>query len=459
MDSSSSSCPSFNDWLDEGDLKIVWTLLAVGVVLIVYGDNCLTRKGLTETIEDFIYYLWGRHHKNTKPTHERAETTKSTGGKGAFYSTIRTEQNFCRDLVDPDVVVPNQTNKHSYEPFNFPATFYAFTGSALLRAFEYIFHTRYLHALVINSFGWGCICSAGSTVLWNVMSWDHYCVDQGFNSDTFASTYIEMFGEKLSTVLGQFLFFPIFCMTGQLRFVLGRWREWQANCYALKDQFAYVGQSLGSLTNVSVPRPVAAEQRKQLYRIYRLLNCFHAMIYVNEYPPHDTNDPLQEYVRLGLLSEEEGAMLSVAPGVEYHIVLTWVQAATYEYATHDAEDGIFDNLRGKAGQHLNFGQQLNPNLYKRTMFLLQDVFVVLIMITYTFSLIIFVPNSEESAAGFQPAVLFAVCLYTASIRLVFMMLFILQTPFHWEGEQISVDALLSETDRMIFFQMRSLFFQ
>ena len=94
------------------------------------------------------------------------------------------------------------------------------------------------------------------------------------------------------------------------------------------------------------------------------------------------------------------------------------------------------------------------------MFLLGLIFLVLVLVAFPFSLLVYSNAPTLLLLGtpcFQPVTLFGVSLFAAGIRLVLMALFLLKDPFSFPTERLHVDSVLATIDRTMFTLLRAQF--
>mmetsp|Transcript_17929 Transcript_17929/g.26744 ORF Transcript_17929/g.26744 Transcript_17929/m.26744 type:complete len:249 (+) Transcript_17929:1583-2329(+) len=213
--------------------------------------------------------------------------------------------------------------------------------------------------------------------------------------------------------------------------------------------------------------PHDVKARQQLYKIYRYSNYIQWESINSFASPAVGARCLQDFVQLGVLTHQEVKMLRSVSNTEVPwLVISWLATALDEYfeleSVHSdctAKDFLPTILDARDPGRIS-ASRLTPNVINRTMFLLGFFFLILIVVSFPFSLMVYSNAPSLLLLGtpcFQPVVLFGVSLYASCIRLTLMGLFLLKDPFAYPNERLLVDSVLSTTDRYLFTLLRTKF--
>lgn len=97
-------------------------------------------------------------------------------------------------------------------------------------------------------------------------------------------------------------FLPIFLLLAYIAFLVDRWRNFMVVCHTIQGRLHDLGAIIGSIPE----RNVSDEEKTQLYKLYRLMNTLHIILYkdlLREEFKHDTL--FSTLVDLDLLTQNE----------------------------------------------------------------------------------------------------------------------------------------------------------
>lgn len=454
-----SSCPAFrvcssaDDCWDNSQSTAdcwttVWILIGVGAVLILYGEICLDRDAPLELL---IRWWIGRRMKSG----EKVEVEERAR---AFVETVREEKDFIKDYGADFLSAKGGA---AYVPKQYSANTYAFSLVGLSKSFKYIGVT-YIHTILVSSLGWGMISSSGSTILWLITAHDEFCFDQGFSQDQPGpnAIYIQDLSDKFRILYGQYIFLPIFLLSSYIGYVAWRWREFQINCNIIEG----AAKDIAMLCGAAVTTPATLDERKALFRIYRYLNCAHAMTYKTVSP---TIGPLSydgDFIRMGLLTGDEVKRL--LPTEERHGVFGLLADEIYTLMK-DKSGGVLGTTlaalrvcRAQMDGHMDRLSRDQPNTFLDLMVVMSTLWIILIVVGEAFTLFMYAGGDllMSTQPCFQPLVIFGVFTLTGVVRVAFVLIYILRNPFGSKKvDAIKVDNYLAGVERSTFVLFRTSF--
>jgi len=368
-----------------------------------------------------------------------------------FFATNRTEENFIRNNTCPKLEIPSP-----YVPEYIPSYDYKirFEIREWLSVFSIEMYGRHLVTIICFSFGWGCIGSAFATILQLRMKYEKECSNTYFNL-TFMATDIT---KSFESILDDYKFLPIFLIVGYIGFVADRWRDWLANCHRLQGRIHSFGLMCGS----AVAKPADIVVRKHLYKIYRYLNCIHALTLQSVSIELKEMQIENEFIDvLNLLTEEEVTRLARMDNKMRDALLCWLGIEAVSFLKHDSVAGkivaqnLMDtlrNLRGVCAKHHDLFVLDRANSFTICMRYFILVYIFLIIFSYPVTLEI-----EEGNMCLQPMVLLGILVNTSFLQVTLMLAAILRNPFCTLADPIKVSSLLASTERCIFANMRGAF--
>lgn len=515
----SSSCDPFRvcfkqtDCWDSDDTNSStargWVLV---FVLIGFGITFILLAELAPRYEVVSRPILRIHQLLLNPLTKRAKARQSLEAEleSCFLKTKRSELNFCLNTSDLEVELP-EPNGAEYEPEFLHGVFYPLTG--FLATFDPrgghgsgIFSLTMM-AIVVGSLGLALVGSAISTVLYLVVRYEEQC--SGFYKEDAIILWIQDVGKGFSTILSEYNFFPIFLLVGYIGFITQRWREWMVNCHTIQakiqDIAMFCGGSTGSTVNMT--------QRKQLYKIYRLLNFIHVICYLHASPTLGKMDLRTDFVnKLNLLTIDEAydlinqdnrprqfALTQLVKEVQVFLAMEGVRGEHSGLQIHTA----IAELRGTTARHhgktyvhfvgrydfysassahsfgllyycqpsvshsfldrllVRLASDLfvrdNPNMYMYEMVVVVNLMLFLVLLGYPFSLMTAVPAFFPWIPGFQPLAGLGIYIQALTIRSAYGLLLRLKNPYAWTVDRIKVDNLVGSTDRSIFVHFASKF--
>jgi hypothetical protein len=126
----------------------------------------------------------------------------------------------------------------------------------------------------------------------------------------------------LQAVIDSYKFLPLFLLLAYIGFLVDRWRQFMVTCHIIQGRLHDVAMLAGSIPD---SKNITKKEKKQLYKIYRMLNVLHILVYkpaLRERLRNDTD--FSFFVELGLLTKDE--------------------ASAYVSRGRRARDGLFSTL-------------------------------------------------------------------------------------------------------------------
>ncbi|CAB9501138.1 expressed unknown protein [Seminavis robusta] len=484
--------------------KLLWGVLGSGIFLVLYGDFSVNRKSLSRwSLEHAIEYWYNRQetilYEAVHPdwtTEEREDELRELKDrkKDIFTTTnvqARSLQNFGLDNRDPNLQVPELPEAKVYTPNQYSYASYSFSAVGMTRNLGYIFTTSYVYAIMISSLGWGLVSSGLSTFIWLVRSHGEFCTEQGYYEKDYMGLRWEISWNVYSRLRRDYILFTSFLFVSYIGYVATRWRNILQNCFDLRNALNTTAMFCGGA--IKNPKHFEGQTkadvamiRCKLHKIYRYMNSVHALTY-RTVSPTLQGFTMRESLcdQLGLLSKEEIDELEESIRIEEEdsaraVILSWLVSAVMDLlesrslATENGGPdislvyvdtpavGALATLRQACEGHDNASILNQPNLYRDTMLVAMTLFMIMVILGESFNSMVYVGRDGDNGGAnllpcFQPMVIFAVFLLTSTIRVLFLALLILNDPFEYDFEYISVDNLLAKTEREIFMHLRANF--
>jgi len=302
-----------------------------------------------------------------------------------FILTNRTEENFIRNNTCTQLTLPYPYAAEYSPTYDYKIRFLSGEMSAILPLETY---GRHLITIFCFSFGWGCIGTAFSIFLQLRIKYELECGSVYFNlRDT-----IDDISSSFKTILDDYKFLPIFLIVGYIGFVADRWRDWLINCHRLQGKF----HDFGLLCGCAVTGPVDIVVRKHLYKIYRYLNCIHAVTYQSVSFELDRMSIENEFIQeLNLLTEEEVENLIPMDNKIRDTLVSWLGIEAVAFLKHDSvadnivSVGLMESLRSiraVAGKHHDLFVQDRSNAFTKCLNFFTSTYILLVIMSYPFIL-------------------------------------------------------------------------
>jgi hypothetical protein len=301
------------------------------------------------------------------------------------------------------------------------------------------------------------ICSGISTFFWIMVDHEDMC-----STETIFEDWVRQIGNSSDTIVKNYVFYPVFLLSGYLTFVLSRWRAFMINCHTIQGRIHDVALLCGCAVGAS-PR---SEVRKRLFVIYRYLNLIHALCYLNVSPMLEGLDLETDFVdELGLLKDEEAIILMGVGNKIRETVIAWLVAevsalllmegVNRQFVEVDLANGT-RGIRAITTKHHDLFVRDNPNLFTGCLVMVVNIFLVLTLSSYPFSLFVHTPRAFPFPC-FQPITMLGVFVLLASYQTAYCLIVRLRNPFTWNKDRIKVDSLMASTDRATFALLRATF--
>ena len=359
----------------------------------------------------------------------------------------RTYDNFAKSNVDPEWKLP--------PPFGVERWSASLERSTL---FPYLFFSDGdgMKPVIMAALALGLFSGALSTFLYLYMTWETYVQDPTAYSlgnpatfDGSTSDLVDRTGKKISSLVTAFKFFPSFLALGYVGYAIDRWRSFQNICYSIQGALCNTALIVGG----SLTEPHGEACKQLAFRIYRYLQLVHLLAYLKRNAWYKLLT-MTDFVELGLLTNEELKLLLPADNKKHEVVISWIvvtiQAGMREGLLKDSEKVLEDacSIRGKLGSfnhHFALGE---PNLWTALMKLVCDLLIMMFVIGAAFDSFLYQLGSFQTYV-----VLFSIFLavpWLCAQRLVTL----LENPFDSYHDMFNTDALVANTERTIFLNLR-----
>jgi len=242
--------------------------------------------------------------------------------------TSRSEENFIKSNFDPDIQFPSMYGPE-YATIIVLTTAQFFKGAVSI--FIYGTETR---AIIRVSIGCAFLSSGLTSFLVLTFRYSDFMTEMCIaNADYSTRNKEDILGAVIavSRTIDSFKFLPIFLILAYTAFLVERWRKFVITCHQIQGRIHDVGILTGSL--VRVPVPLAA--RKQLYRIYRHLTMVHIVCFASFVPSWAKSDEdISDFgARIGLLTEEEAALVFSMDVSSYSMVIFYLKVPTFKHTS------------------------------------------------------------------------------------------------------------------------------
>ena len=307
-----------------GTTAATWILfsimISVGSVLILIAETATRFERLYVPFYTLREWISSRSARSEVQNILDLESPPPPDPSLAFVSTHRSEENFCRDLGDPRVLLPCNYCAE-YDPSFRNQIIYPVSGFLFLNVSQ-VFSVA-LCPVLLGCLGWAFLSSAFSSILYLAVHYDERC-SSSTNGQHEISLWVDNVGSAFSHILSDYGFFPIFLLVGYIGYVVGRWRAWMVNAHHMQGRLNDVAMLCGACVEAHHVRRTV---RQRLYKIYRYLTLLHALCYKAASPTLVDLELEKEFVnKLGLLTEKEAHLLRQAKNKARESALTWLNA-------------------------------------------------------------------------------------------------------------------------------------
>lgn len=232
-------------------------------------------------------------------------------------------------------------------------------------------------------------------------------------------------------------------------------------CHEIQGRIQDIGILLGSIPK----HPVSTDEKKQLYKVYRLLNVVHIACYksfMRSVFKKDDN-AMKQMVKMNLLSVQEGIHFGsmgkkIREGL-CSLILCEIDALSsktkkgFIETKVSAINGKICDLRATmATLHDSFVRD-NPNEYIVAMNTLVYLYTLLVLAGYP---VLMHSDSKSDWACFQPMAFFGTWFTLLSMQVPYALLVRLNDPFDAKDD-INVENLIASTELALFQSMRCQF--
>ena len=211
-----------------------------------------------------------------------------------FCTHIRSETNFMRSNLDPELVRPPM----------YPTERWASSVQNLQRRVLYPFLFLFsLHESLLTSLAFGFIAGSIATLIWLILENERFLHGGAENAYEDGSFHliVRSIRDVLDSIQSSFRFYPVFLMQSYLGYAIVRWRSFITIGYGIQGRI----HDIALMTGGSLLRPAHPQSRIVAFRLYRYLNMAHLLCYQAKHPWLAKLNPETSYVRMGLLTPGE----------------------------------------------------------------------------------------------------------------------------------------------------------
>uniref|UniRef100_A0A7S3VDI0 Bestrophin homolog n=1 Tax=Chaetoceros debilis TaxID=122233 RepID=A0A7S3VDI0_9STRA len=374
-------------------------------------------------------------------------------------NTDRSERNFVKNVADATILYPSKS-RPEYVPYPH-LNFFEHIQTKL-----FVFsNDEYIQSRMVSCAALASLSSAASSTLAMLFEHERHKQDcmEGLELEYTSSTKEWFMGQKdpFGDTLDSFKFLPIFLILAYIAFLVNRWRDFMITCHTIQGNIQDVGILVGSVPADQVTK----EEKKQIYKIYRLLNAAHIMCYKKFMRDEFKNDDsvYSQLVEMDLLTEKEGIHLGsmgkkVREGLcsrilcEIDVLLSLTTKKYAESKSIVLNDKICD-LRGTMAKLHDTFVRDNPNEYILAMQVLVYCYILLIITGYP---ILMFSDNNAAFSCVQPLAFFGTFFTLVSLQMPFILFERLDNPFD-AHDDINAENLVASTELALFNSMRCQF--
>eukprot|EP00554_Chaetoceros_debilis_P001214 CAMPEP_0194096470 /NCGR_PEP_ID=MMETSP0149-20130528/57358_1 /TAXON_ID=122233 /ORGANISM="Chaetoceros debilis, Strain MM31A-1" /LENGTH=594 /DNA_ID=CAMNT_0038782445 /DNA_START=259 /DNA_END=2041 /DNA_ORIENTATION=+ len=188
-------------------------------------------------------------------------------------NTDRSERNFVKNVADATILYPSKS-RPEYVPYPHLNFFEHIQTKIFVTS-----NDEYIQSRMVSCAALAFLSSAASSSLAMLFKHERHKQDcmEGLELEYTSSTKEWFLGQKdpFAETLDSFKFLPIFLILAYIAFLVNRWRDFMITSHTIQGKIQDVGILVGSVPD----NPVTKEEKKQIYKIYRLLNAAHIMCY------------------------------------------------------------------------------------------------------------------------------------------------------------------------------------
>lgn len=283
--------------------------------------------------------------------------------------------------------------------------------------------------------------------------------DLDLEYSSFKKEYFLSVIKTISSFIDSFKFLPIFLLLAYISFLVDRWRTFMVSCHNIQGSLCDIGVLVGSIPE----GPVSDEAKKQVYKIYKLLNVVHILCYKNFMRDEFKNDEkMAQLVKMNLLTAKEGVYFSsmsnkVREGMcatlvcEIDGLLRLCENKNNGSTAVILKKKVCDFRGNMATLHNTFICD-NPNEFIFTMKYLVIVYEWAIVFGYPF--VMYVDTTNNSCR--QPMTFIATYFTLFALKIPFSLFEKLKDPFDGKND-INTEALIASVESALFQSMRCQF--
>ena len=298
----------------------MWVQFAVGIILLL-GATALHWWANLKDQQQARARQEARHRYHVGRVCKRRDWSRARWGAVRIEKTyrwrqtasttlahIREEGNFIKDNVDPTLILPPMAGP---EVVVLPLVRHK-QMLALFRATPVVVET-------ISALGLAVLSGGIATLFWLRYSYAEHI------GNTAMANKLNAYAVAADKVYGDFVFFPMFLLVGELGYIVNKYRNWLVVCHSIQGQIAGVSAAVGG----AVVNPDDLETRKALFRIYRYLTMSHFLCYKDVQQEFAEMTPADIVLR-GLITTAESETLLPTRNVQRETMIVWIIAEIHE---------------------------------------------------------------------------------------------------------------------------------
>ncbi|GFH50056.1 hypothetical protein CTEN210_06532 [Chaetoceros tenuissimus] len=264
--------------------------------------------------------------------------------------------------------------------------------------------------------------------------------------------------QPFSRTMDSFKFLPIFLLLGYVAFLVDRWRSFMVTCHKVCGRLHDIGVLVGSIPYSDI----SDEEKLILYKIYRLMNTLHILVYKPRLREEFKNDDdLSHLVFLKILTESEAEAFtargkklrdsicsSLLSEIDKLLALSSKQFLESKAKVINEKVCM---VRGTMAEWGDLFLRDNPNEYILGMRAVVSLYTILIVVGYPITLY---SDTNASYNCVQPSAFFGTFITLLSIKIPFLLFWRLEDPFV-ARDGIGLENLIASTEMNLFQSLRS----
>ncbi|GFH57868.1 hypothetical protein CTEN210_14344 [Chaetoceros tenuissimus] len=379
--------------------------------------------------------------------------------------TLRTEENFIKGNRDLDIEFPSEYPPE-YEPVNYVSL------TEFMRTIVFTMRHDLYTSIAVHKCAVLAMCATiASSFIAMLHKYEYYlqeACEDGIDFEASEDHALHFKGWIMgqrgpyNAAITSYKFLPIFLLLAYIAFLVQRWRDFMVTCHSLQGRFGDIGILIGSIPG----KNVTLQEKKHLYKIYRLMNSLHIILY-KEHMREEFNGSncIAHLVYLELLTKEE-AEAYAARGKKMRESLcstlmsevdTLIEMSTKSDKVLESKSlvihGKICDIRGTMAKWGDLFIRDNPNEYVLAMRLL--IALLILLVTFGYPLLMY-SDSTAPYNCFQPLAFFGTFFTLLSLKVPFLLFVRMSSPFD-SMDDIRLEHLVASTEMGVFQSLRCQF--